>query len=283
MTDLIVVGGGLAGCEAAWQAAQKGLSVCLYEMRPINSTGAHQTDYLAELVCSNSFGSKLPDRASGLLMAELKRFNSLLLAIAEKYALPAGHALAVDRDLFASEITDTIQSHPNINLIRREVKTIPEAATIIASGPLTSDNLSNSIRTFSTKDHLFFYDAIAPIITSESIDRNITFRASRYHSQVQPDGDYINCPFNEHEYYTFVETLTSADRIPLRSFEMDLLTGVKAGQYFEGCLPVEVIAERGPDHHHADQGRRRGEAIAGPTPPVVSAPGFVKGTVGTKS
>lgn len=249
MTELIVIGGGLAGSEAAWQAAQRGLKVRLYEMRPTLSTGAHQTADLAELVCSNSLGSNLPDRASGVLKNELRRLGSLLLECAEEAALPAGGALAVDREEFARRVTARIQAHPNIDLVREEVREIPSAPVIVASGPLTSDSLSKSIAALSGDEHLFFFDAIAPVIAADSINMQAAFRASRYGAgrEAQDEGDYINCPLNKAEYLAFVEALQTAERIELRSFEEAIRDGVKAGHFFEGCLPVEIIAERGRD------------------------------------
>lgn len=247
MTDLIVIGGGLAGSEAAWQAAQRGLNVRLYEMRPSRQTGAHQTADLAELVCSNSLGSNLPDRASGVLKNEMRVLGSMLLECAEQAALPAGGALAVDRELFASLVTERIQGHPNIQILREEVQELPNSSTIVASGPLTSAALSQSIAALSGGDHLFFFDAIAPVIHADSINMNIAFRASRYETGDQGEGDYINCPFTRDEYYAFVEALRNAERIELRSFEEAIKSGVKAGHFFEGCLPIEIIAERGVD------------------------------------
>ncbi len=245
MADLTVVGGGLAGSEAAWQAAEGGLRVDLYEMRPSVSTGAHETEYLAELVCSNSLGSNLPDRASGVLKNELRRLKSMLLECAEAAALPAGAALAVDREIFARQVTERIQNHPHINVIREEVTEIPRGLTIIASGPLTSDKLSKEIERLSGREHLFFFDAIAPIVARDSINMEVAFRGSRY--EQDDDGDYINCPFTKDEYYNFVDALLHAERIGLRSFEEAIHSGVTAGHFFEGCLPVEVIAERGKD------------------------------------
>jgi methylenetetrahydrofolate--tRNA-(uracil-5-)-methyltransferase len=210
-------------------------------------TGAHQTQDLAELVCSNSLGSNLPDRASGLLKNEVRLLGSMLLECAEAAALPAGGALAVDRELFARLVTERIESHPNIEIVRDEVREIPQSLCIIASGPLTSSALSSSIAALSSKEHLFFFDAIAPVIHADSINMEIAFRASRYGTGDQDEGDYINCPLTKDEYYAFVEALRSAERIELRSFEEAIKSGVKAGQFFEGCLPIEIIAERGLD------------------------------------
>jgi methylenetetrahydrofolate--tRNA-(uracil-5-)-methyltransferase len=247
MTDLIIIGGGLAGSEAAWQAAQRGIKVRLFEMRPQVQTGAHQTSDLAELVCSNSLGSNLPDRASGLLKEEARLLGSMLLECAQEAALPAGGALAVDRELFAQKVTERIETHPNIEIVREEVREIPNTPAIIASGPLTSPALSQAIAALSGEDHLFFFDAIAPVIHADSINMKIAFRASRYGTGEQEQGDYINCPLTKEEYYAFVEALLRAERIELRSFEETIKSGVKAGQFFEGCLPVEIIAERGLD------------------------------------
>ncbi len=243
--DLIVVGGGLAGSEAAWQAAQRGLRVRLYEMRPGLQTGAHQTGDLAELVCSNSLGSLLPDRASGVLKNELRRLDSLLLACAEASALPAGAALAVDRTDFARRVTEQISRHPNIEIVRQEIQEIPSGLVILASGPLTSASLSRAIAALTGEEHLFFFDAIAPIVTAESIDMNIAFRASRYEQGQDDDGDYINCPLDRQQYEAFVEALLTAERIPLRGFEAEIQAGVRAGHFFEGCLPIEILADRG--------------------------------------
>ncbi len=247
MTDLIVIGGGLAGSEAAWQAAQRGLNVRLFEMRPSLQTGAHHTHDLAELVCSNSLGSNLPDRASGVLKNEMRLLGSMLLECAEKASLPAGGALAVDRELFARLVTERVQDHPKIEIVRAEATEIPDEPTIIASGPLTSPALSQSIAALSGEDQLFFFDAIAPVIHADSINMEIAFRASRYGTGEQDEGDYINCPFTREQYYAFVDALMQAERIELRSFEDAIKSGVKAGHFFEGCLPVEIIAERGVD------------------------------------
>lgn len=245
--EIIVIGGGLAGSEAAWQVAQRGIRVLLYEMRPEKNTGAHVTADLAELICSNSLGSKSPDRASGILNTELVRLNSLLLDCAKQAAIPAGSALAVDRGRFSNLVTERITHHPQITVIRQEVKEIPDSPTIIASGPLTSSGLAASIAVLSGEDHLFFYDAIAPIVAADSINNHLAFRASRYGDGTLSEGDYINCPLNENQYMEFVEALGNAERIDLKEFELDLETGVKAGysHFFEGCLPVEIIAKRG--------------------------------------
>ncbi len=247
MHTLTVIGGGLAGAEAAWQAAQRGISVTLYEMRPLRSTGAHQGDRLAELVCSNSLGANQVDRASGLLKEELRRLGSLLLDCAEVASVPAGGALAVDRDVFAQTVTTRIESHPNIRLVRQEVTELPAGTAIIASGPLTSPALSSAIQQLTGQDTLFFFDAIAPVVKAESVNLEVAFRASRYEKGVTEEGDYINCAFNQEEYERFVSALLSADRIPLREFDQPVLTGVTAGAqaFFEGCLPIEVLAGRG--------------------------------------
>ena len=247
MTEMIVIGGGLAGSEAAWQIAQSGLKVRLYEMRPSKPTGAHLSGDLAELVCSNSLGSNLPDRASGLLKNELRRLHSMVLKCAEATALPAGAALAVDREAFAGRVTEEIKNHPNIEIVRAEMQEIPSMPVVVASGPLTSESLSSSIASLSGDQHLFFFDAIAPIVHVESINMETAFRASRYDKGERDEGDYINCPFTRKEYYAFVDALKNAERIELRSFEDAIRTGIKAGQFFEGCLPIEIIAGRGED------------------------------------
>ncbi|MCL4560250.1 MAG: methylenetetrahydrofolate--tRNA-(uracil(54)-C(5))-methyltransferase (FADH(2)-oxidizing) TrmFO [Chloroflexi bacterium] len=246
MDSLTVIGGGLAGSEAAWQAAERGISVQLYEMRPEMSTGAHVTSDLAELVCSNSLGSNLIDRSSGLLKEEARRLGSMLLTCAEATSLPAGSALAVDRKAFSQMVTQRISTHPMIKMIRREITTIPETPTIIASGPLTSDLLAQAIGRLTGENRLYFYDAIAPIVSLESIDLQIAFRASRYRFQEDGEGDYINCPLDREEYDRFVEALTNAERIQIKPFENEIFTGVKAGagQFFEGCLPIEILALR---------------------------------------
>ncbi len=233
--QLTVIGGGLAGSEAAWQAAQRGVDVILYEMRPQVMTPAHVSGDLAELVCSNSLGSNLEDRAPGLLKAELRRLNSLILACADETAVPAGGALAVGREAFARLVTERVTAHPRITVVREEVRTIPDGVVIIATGPLTSDTLAQEIAALTGGDHLYFYDAMAPIVTYESIDQSKVFRASRYGR----GEDYINCPMTEAEYDVFVEALLAAETIPLRQFERE------DERFFEACLPVEVIARRG--------------------------------------
>jgi methylenetetrahydrofolate--tRNA-(uracil-5-)-methyltransferase len=216
-------------------------------MRPLVSTGAHQTSDLAELVCSNSLGSNLPDRASGLLKNELRSLDSLLIDCAEQSAIPAGAALAVDRSVFAQLVAERLVGHPNVSIIRQEITEIPASPAIIASGPLTSPSLSKAISALTGEEHLHFYDALAPIVAAESVDMEIAYRASRYGTGSQEEGDYLNCPFTKEEYGAFVEGLVSAERIPLREFEADIEKGVTTGahHFFEGCLPVEIIAGRG--------------------------------------
>lgn len=241
MTEPItIVGGGLAGSEAAWQAACRDIPVRLYEMRPHTSTPAHTGGNLAELVCSNSLGSDLPDRAPGLLKAELRRLGSLLIEVADARRVPAGGALAVDREGFAAEVTRRIAAHPRITLIREEVTALPEGLAIIASGPLTADRLADAIRAHTGSAALAFYDAIAPIVEVDSINFDIAFRASRYGRGEVDEGDYINCPLDKEAYDRFVAALLGAERIPLRDFERD------DPHFFEACLPVEVLAARGP-------------------------------------
>jgi methylenetetrahydrofolate--tRNA-(uracil-5-)-methyltransferase len=249
MPELTIIGGGLAGCEAAWQAAIRGVHVRLYEMRPQVPTGAHTGPYLAELVCSNSLGTKLADRAGGLLKHELHQLGSLLLDLAEKTSVPAGGALAVDRQAFAEQVTQSIQNHPNIQVIRQEATEIPDGPVIIASGPLTSPRLSEAIRKLTGSQHLYFYDAIAPIVSFESINLEVAFQGSRYQRGEQVEGDYINCPMTEMEYETFIDALLIAERIELKAFEREMEQGVQAGAglFFEGCLPVEILAQRGRD------------------------------------
>jgi methylenetetrahydrofolate--tRNA-(uracil-5-)-methyltransferase len=239
--SLNVIGGGLAGTEAAWQAAEAGIDVVLYEMRPELTTPAHSTQYLAELVCSNSLGSDLPDRAGGLLKAELRELGSIVLQCAEEARVPAGGALAVGREAFARLVTERIEEHPRITLIRKEVTEVPDGPAIIASGPLTSPRLADSLGALVGKSYLYFYDALAPIVSRESINMEVAFTASRYGRGDEDEGDYINCPMTTEEYEKFVEALLSAERIELKDFEKN------DPFFFEGCLPVEVIASRGHD------------------------------------
>jgi methylenetetrahydrofolate--tRNA-(uracil-5-)-methyltransferase len=244
--DLIIIGGGLAGSEAAWQAAERGLKVQLYEMRPTLTTGAHTSGLLAELVCSNSLGSDQVERAQGLLKNELRQLGSLLIRCADNNRVPAGGALAVDRDAFAREVTSSIENHPNIQIVRQEYVGIPDTPAIIASGPLTSASLATAIEKLTGREHLYFYDAIAPIVYSESIDMSKAYRASRYGKGEQEEGDYLNCPFDREEYDIFVNELINAERIPLREFEKEIVAGVRTApdKYFERCLPVEYLASR---------------------------------------
>ncbi len=260
-----MIGGGLAGTEAAWQAAERGINVRLYEMRPGVSTGAHTGSQLAELVCSNSLGSNLIDRASGLLKAEIRLLKSMVLECAEVTAVPAGGALAVDREAFSCLVTRRIDDHPNIKLFRQEMCSIPDGPTVIASGPLTSPCLSQSISELLGHDHLYFYDAIAPIVLLDSIDLSVAFRGSRYSRGEQREGDYINCPMTQPQYEAFIQALASAERVALRSFESDLEAGVRAGpeKYFEGCLPIEILARRG--HKALAFGPMRPVAIVDPS------------------
>ncbi len=246
MVEIIIIGGGLAGSEAAWQIAQRGQKVSLFEMRPEKETGAHLTGYLAELVCSNSFGSSSMDKASGLLKFELNRLGSIVLECAEKCAVPAGGALAVDRNEFAKLVTQTLSTHPNIRIIREEMPIIPDTPTLVASGPLTSRNLSVAIEKLTGREHLFFYDAIAPIVIAESVNMDIAYRASRYKEGELADGDYINCPLNQDQYEIFIQALVLGEKIESKKFEENITVGVDAGspKYFESCLPIEILAQR---------------------------------------
>ena len=247
MSSVTVVGGGLAGSEAAWQLAERGHRVQLFEMRPNQATGAHNTQQLAELVCSNSLGSQLPDRAPGVLLSELEHMGSLLIECARLAEVPAGGALAVDRSAFAGEVTERLEQHPLIDIVREEMRAIPAGIAIIATGPLTSPKMSEELTRLSGEEHLYFFDAISPIVEAESIDHSIAYRGSRYGRGVMEEGDYINCPMTEDDYQQFIRALTTAERIPLRSFESAISEGVRAGmhRYFEACLPLEILAERG--------------------------------------
>jgi len=242
---ITVVGGGLAGCEAAWQAARLGANVIIYEMRPHTSTPAHTTGELAELVCSNSLGSNLIGRAPGLLKEELRRLGSLVIEVADAHSLPAGSALAVDRERFAAAMTERIAAHPSIRLVREEVTEIPvKGPAILASGPLTSAPLATAIQALTGRESLYFYDATAPIVDADSIDMTIAFRASRYDREKSKPGDYINCPMTKEEYEAFYGALIIAERIELRDFERKDQAS-RAPGFFEGCLPIEVLAGRG--------------------------------------
>jgi len=265
-----IVGGGLAGSEAAWQAASRGVPVVLHEMRPVKPTAVHKTDGLAELVCSNSFRGDKLDNAVGLLKEEMRRLGSLIMRCADDARVPAGAALAVDRDLFSTRVTEAIGSHPLISIRRGEVTSIPSSAdgpVILATGPLTSDALSAEIAALVGSTHLYFYDAISPIVLAESIDRSKVFRASRWGrslsrnekkgdshlfspekvavtfspacAQDDGEGDYLNCPFTKDEYDAFYAALMSAEKAGVHEFDQP--------KYFEGCLPIEVMAARGVD------------------------------------
>lgn len=237
MDEIIIIGGGLAGVEAAWQAAKAGARVKLYEMRPVQQTPAHRTDKLAEIVCSNSLKSDEPGSASHLLKEELRRGDSLVMRAAERARVPAGAALAVDRQQFAEHVTSEIEAHPNIEVVREEVTSLSsESTTIVATGPLTSDALTQEIIRLTGDDQLYFYDAIAPIISAESIDQTIAFKAARYG---KGGDDYLNCPLNEDEYARFYRELTDAASVPLQRFEET--------RWFEACLPIEELARRGVD------------------------------------
>ena len=237
MDEIIIIGGGLAGVEAAWQAANAGARVKLYEMRPVRQTPAHHTDKLAEIVCSNSLKSDEPGSASHLLKEELRSGDSLVMRAAAHARVPAGAALAVDRQEFAEYITSKIETHPNINLVREEATCLTtENVTIVATGPLTSDALTQEIIRLTGDDQLYFYDAIAPIVAADSIDQTIAFKAARYG---KGGDDYLNCPLNEEEYGLFYNELTKANSVPLQRFEET--------RWFEACLPIEELARRGVD------------------------------------
>ncbi len=231
----------MAGSEAAWQAARRGVPILLYEMRPKKMTPAHTSGRFAELVCSNSLGSSLLDRAMGLLKEEMRRLGSLVIAAADETALPAGGALAVGRDAFSQKITEALENHPLVEVRREEVTRVPkDDPVIIATGPLTSEPLARDIARLTGQKYLYFYDAMAPIVAAESIDMTVAFRQSRY-GRDSGQGDYINCPMNREEYYLFVDALLGAETIPMRDFERE------DERFFESCLPVEVMARRGKD------------------------------------
>jgi methylenetetrahydrofolate--tRNA-(uracil-5-)-methyltransferase len=235
MTDVTIIGGGLAGSEAAWQAAEMGCSVELWEMRPVKETPAHHTDQFAELVCSNSMGNRSLETASGLLKEELRRLGSMILRCADANAVPAGGALGVAREDFPRAVTEAVHAHSNIEVIRKEATEFSDGPTVIATGPLTSDALVEKIEALSGET-LYFYDAASPIIHRDSLDEETIYLDSRYG---KGEAAYLNCPMTEEQYYAFVEELATGELSPIKNFEEDM--------YFEGCLPVETIARRGTD------------------------------------
>jgi methylenetetrahydrofolate--tRNA-(uracil-5-)-methyltransferase len=235
MMTITVIGAGLAGSEAAWQIANQGVPVRLCEMRPVKKTPAHHTSLFAELVCTNSLRAAAITNAVGLLKEEMRRLNSLIIQCADANAVPAGGALAVDREPFSQAVTDALENHPNIEIVRDEISSIPtDGIVVIATGPLTSPALSESIRSFIGKDYLYFFDAAAPIITKESVDMDKVYLASRYD---KGEAAYLNCPMDEEEFRAFYEALIHAETAPVKDFEQE--------KYFEGCMPVEVMAKRG--------------------------------------
>lgn len=235
MHTITVIGGGLAGSEAAWQIAQSGLAVCLYEMRPVRPTEAHHTDSFAELVCLNSLRSAALTTAIGLLKQEMRHLGSLIMRAAGASQVPAGQALAVDREVFSRTVGEALARHPLIEIRRQEVQDLPSGVTVIATGPLTSPALSARLQTLLGSDYLYFYDAISPIIQADSINREVVFRASRY----DRGGDYLNCPLNQDEYERLVDDIRTARKMDAKAFERTV--------YFEGCLPIEEMARRGRD------------------------------------
>lgn len=239
MKKVIIVGAGMAGSEAAWQVAQRGIKVDLYEMRPEKSTPAHKTEKFAELVCSNSLRGAGLENAVGLLKEEMRQLNSIIMESADINRVPAGGALAVDREGFSQYITDKVKNHPNVTVINKEIESIPQendAITIIASGPLTSEVLAKYIGELTGQDYFYFYDAAAPLISKDSIDMSKAYRASRYGKGT---ADYINCPMDKEEYEKFWQELTTAELAPIKEFEK--------AKFFEGCMPVEEMARRGID------------------------------------
>lgn len=236
MTEKVVnvVGAGLAGSEAAWQIAKRGIQVRLYEMRPVRQTAAHHTDKFAELVCSNSLRANNLTNAVGVLKEEMRRLDSVIISSADESAVPAGGALAVDRHDFAARVTEAVKNHPNVTVINEEVTEIPEGITVIATGPLTSEGLSDKLRDLSGEDYLYFYDAAAPIIEKDSINMDKVYLKSRYD---KGEAAYLNCPMNEEEFNVFYEALINAETVPLKEFEKEI--------FFEGCMPIEVMASRG--------------------------------------
>ncbi|MDT9023912.1 MULTISPECIES: FADH(2)-oxidizing methylenetetrahydrofolate--tRNA-(uracil(54)-C(5))-methyltransferase TrmFO [Rossellomorea] len=229
-----VIGAGLAGSEAAWQIAKRGIKVNLFEMRPVRQTPAHHTDKFAELVCSNSLRANTLTNAVGVLKEEMRKLDSVIMSAADACSVPAGGALAVDRHEFAAHVTDKVKNHPNVTVYNEEVTDLPEGITIIATGPLTSESLSEKIRKVTGEEHLYFYDAAAPIIEKDSIDMDKVYLKSRYD---KGEAAYLNCPMTESEFNRFYEALISAETVPLKEFEKEI--------FFEGCMPIEVMASRG--------------------------------------
>jgi methylenetetrahydrofolate--tRNA-(uracil-5-)-methyltransferase len=237
MEPIVVIGAGLAGCEAVWQISKRGGKVILYEMKPEVYSPAHHFPFFAEIVCSNSFKSESIENAPGILKEEMGKLDSLILKVAKETRVPAGDSLAVDRQAFSKGITEILEGLENVQIVRKEVSTIPQdGITIVATGPLTSEALSKEIQMMTGDHHLFFYDAISPIVTADSINFSRTFKASRYG---KGGNDYVNCPMEREAYYRFVEALIQAEKLPMRDFERRYL--------FEGCLPVEELAARGKD------------------------------------
>ncbi len=235
MKEIIVIGAGLAGSEAAWQAAQAGVAVNLYEMRPKKSTEAHHTNNFAELVCTNSLRGNNLTNAVGVLKEEMRRLDSVIITSADKTAVPAGGALAVDRDDFSELVTKRVKEHPLVTVIEEEITEIPEGITVIATGPLTSEPLSKAIQAFNGSEGFYFYDAAAPIVDKSTINMDKVYLKSRYD---KGEAAYLNCPMNEEEFYAFREALVNAEVAPLKEFEKE--------KFFEGCMPIEVMAGRGP-------------------------------------
>ncbi len=233
-----VIGGGLAGTEAAWQIASAGIPVILHEMRPKRFSPAHHTEHFAELVCSNSFGAKASDRATGLLHEELRQLSSIVITKADEHIVPAGGALAVDRGQFSQDLTETLGNHPLIEIRREEVRIIPEGIVVLATGPLTSPDLAEDLRRFTGMEYLSFFDAASPIVVGESINRDIAFLASRYD---KGEAAYLNCPMNKQQYLQFWQALCAAEQVELKDFERD------TAKFFEACLPIEELAQRGED------------------------------------
>lgn len=229
-----VIGAGLAGSEAAWQIAKRGIKVHLYEMRPVKQTPAHHTDKFAELVCSNSLRANALTNAVGVLKEEMRHLDSAIIAAADESSVPAGGALAVDRHEFAANVTDRVKNHPNVTVFQEEVQSIPEGPTIIATGPLTSEALSKELKSLTGEEYLYFYDAAAPILEKDSIDMDKVYLKSRYD---KGEAAYLNCPMTEEEFDRFYEALISAETVPLKEFEKEI--------FFEGCMPIEVMAKRG--------------------------------------